>query len=128
MGLSTYARNGIVDGLQRNTPFVVPVWCGSIHDLDPGIEGASATETLIATETDRSQITMAACVDGESTATGDPSYWIIGAVDGLVTIGYVGLHDQFAAGHWMGREPITQPVQVAEGDKVSLTSFTTRSL
>lgn len=120
MGLSAYARNGVVAGILNNTPFVVPVWCGSLHAGDPGVEGTNAVATLVDTEEERSQITCAAPVNGVGSSTGDPATW---DVTGSATITHAGFHDAFSGGNWMGREPLAQPVQVANGDVVKLATF-----
>lgn len=121
MSLSAYARNGIVDGLLRNQPFVVPVLCGSLHDGDPLIEGGSAAGTLIDTAVERAPITSSAAVSGSSANTGDPASW---EIEESTTITHIGLHDALTSGNWLGREPVAQPVQVADGDTVRLTTFT----
>lgn len=121
MSLSAYARNGLVNTLLRNTPFVVPVLCASLHDADPLIEGGSAAGTVIDTTSERAPITSAAAVNGVGSNTGDPATW---DVREATTITHVGLHDALISGNWLGREPVTQPVQVADGDTVRLTTFT----
>jgi len=121
MSLSAYARNGIVDGLLRNQPFVVPVFCGSLHDGNPGVEGGSAAGTLVDTEEERGQIVSAASSNGIGNSTGDGATWV---ATEATTITYIGFHDAFTSGNWLGAEPLAQPVQVADGDTITLSTFT----
>lgn len=120
MGASTYLRNGITDSILRNQPLVVPVFCGSLHDSNPGDDGGSAVTSLVNTVEDRSQITAAASVDGLGASTGDPATW---EVEEATTITHVGFSDAFTAGNWLGTVPVNQPVTVADGDIVTLASF-----
>lgn len=121
MSLSAYARNGLVNTILRNTPLVVPVFAASLHDGDPLIEGGSAAGTLIDTAVERAPITSSAAVNGNGANTGDPASW---EIEESTTITHIGLHDALASGNWLGREPVAQPVQVADGDTVRLTTFT----
>ncbi len=121
MSLSAYARNGLVNTLLRNTPMVVSVFAASLHDGDPLIEGGSAAATLIDTSTERAPITSSSSSGGAASNTGDPASWDI---EESTTITHIGLHDALSSGNWLGREPVTQPVQVADGDVVRLTTFT----
>lgn len=120
MGASTYLRNGIVDSVLRNQPLVVPVFCGSLHDSNPGDDGANAATSLVNTVEDRAQITSSASVDGFGASTGDPATW---EVEEATTITHLGAHDAFTAGNWLGAVPVAQPVTVADGDVVHLASF-----
>ena len=123
MPISTYARNGIANGFMNNTPFVVPVVCGTLHDGDPGYAtGTNAATTLVDTEEDRSQIFSAAAVNGVTTSTGETE-WTIEETT-LTTLTHIGTHDAFSGGNWLGSEPLDQPVQVIDGDVVALASFT----
>ena len=121
MGLSEYARTGIVDGVLRNQPFVVPVVCASLYDNDPVEEdGSSAATYLVGTEEARSQVTCAAAVDGEGSSTGDPAEWV---VTESTTATYVGFYDALTSGNWLGSVRVDQPTSVADGDTVKLLTF-----
>lgn len=122
MPLSTYARDGIANGVVNNTPFVVPVLCATLHDGDPGsATGTNAATTLVDTEEDRAQIVSSASSNGVASSTGETTTW---TVEEATTLTHIGLHDAFSAGNWMGAEQLDQPVQVADGDVVTLSSFT----
>lgn len=121
MGLSTYARNGMVNGVLTNTPFVVPVVCASLYDSDPDEDdGSNAATALVATESARSQVTSASAVDGTGTSTGDPATWV---VTEATTITHVGCYDAASSGNWLGSERVDQPTAVADGDTVKLLTF-----
>lgn len=120
MGASTYLRNGITDSILRNQALVVPVFCGSLHKTNPGDDGTNAVTSLVNTVEDRSQITSAASVDGLGASTGDPATW---EVEEATTITHLGVSDAFTAGNWLGAVPLAQPVTVADGDVVTLASF-----
>lgn len=120
MGLSEYARNGIVNGVFTNAPFVVPVVAASLHNGNPGDEGTNAAATLVSADSDRAQITSAAADGGTAASTGDPATWHITEAG---TITYLGLHDAFSGGNWLGMTPVDQPTQVADGDTVTLSTF-----
>ena len=121
MGLSTYARNGIANGFVNGVPFVVPVQCFSLHDGNPGDEGTNAATTLIGTDEERAQATSSDATTGSTTSTGDPATW---SITETATITYLGQHDAFSGGNWLGAIVVDQPVTVADGDIVTLSSFT----
>lgn len=120
MGLSEYAKNGQADTLWGGQPFVVPTVAASLHNGNPGDEGTNATSTLISADSDRAQITCAAADGGTAASTGDPATWHITEAG---TVTYIGLHDAFSGGNWLGMTPVDTPAQVADGDIVKLTTF-----
>lgn len=121
MALSEYARTGIVDGVLRNDPFVVPVVCASLYDGDPNEDdGSTAATYLVATEEPRSQVTSAAAVDGVATSTGDPAEWV---TTESTTVTHVGFYDAATSGNWLGSVRVDQPTAVADGDTVKLLTF-----
>lgn len=120
MGISTYLRNGTVNGWVNNQPLVVPTFCASLHDGNPTDEGTNAATTLIDTEEDRSQITATDAASGTATGTGDPAKWTVEEHTTLTNIGY---HDAIAAGNFLGQSPVDQPVEVFDGDIVHLALF-----
>ena len=122
MPISTYLRNGIANGVMNNQALVVPVFCGTLHDGDPGFAtGSNAATTLVNTVEDRAQITSAAAVNGVVSSTGEPATWTI---EEATTLTHLGTYDAFSAGNWLGSEPLDQPVTVADGDTVTLSAFT----
>lgn len=120
MAASEYLRDGIVDSILRNQPLVVPVFCGSLHDSDPGDDGDNATPSLVNTVEDRAQITSSASTDGLGASTGDPATW---EVEEATTITHLGAHDAITGGNWLGKAVVAQPETVADGDTVRLASF-----
>lgn len=123
MPISTYARTGIANGVMNNTPFVVPVVCGTLHTADPEpATGTNQGTTLVDTEEGRAQIFSSAAATGTTTSTGETTWTI--AEPTLTTLTHIGIHDAFTAGNWLGSEQLDQPVEVVDGDVVSLTAFT----
>ena len=122
MGFSAYLRNGVTDSILRNQPLVVPVFAVSLHDSDPGDEGTSAASSLVSTEEERAQVTASASMDGLGQSTGDPATWEITEASST-TITYIGGHDAFTSGNWLGAAQVAQPVTVVDGDVVHLASF-----
>ena len=121
MGFSVELRNRVADAINRNTPLVVPVLAASIYKADPDADdGSNAAAALIDTAEPRSQIAADAASDGVATATGDSTSW---EVEEGTTLTHVGLHDAISGGTWLGSERVDQPVQVADGDVVSLASY-----
>lgn len=121
MGASTYLNEGIGDSVTRNQPLVVPGFFASLYEGNPGDDGDNAVTTLIDAVEERSQITFAANVDGVNASTGDPATW---EIEEAATISYLGVHDASTAGNWLGAVTVAQPVTVADGDVVTLASFT----
>ncbi len=120
MGASEYLRDGIVNSVLRNQPLVVPIFCGSLHDGDPGDDGGNAVASQVNSVEDRAQITSSASTDGVGASTGDPATW---EVEEATTITHLGAHDAITGGNWLGAAQVAQPVTVADGDTVTLASF-----
>lgn len=121
MGFSETIRNGIADGIGRNQWPSMPVLCGTIHKGDPDDDGTNAATTIADTQVDRAQITSAAAVDGVESSTGDPATWVM---EEGATLTHLGLHNAFSGGTFVGATELDQQATVAEGDTVSLLSFT----
>ena len=120
MAASELLRNGVVNSVLRNQPLVVPIFAASLHDADPGDDGDNATPSQVDCVENRSQITSATAVDGLGSSTGDPATW---EVEEPATLTYLGTHDAISSGNWLGSAQISQPVTVADGDTVTLASF-----
>ncbi len=117
MPWSEYARNGIVDSITRNKPFVVPMLAAQLHD---GAAGSAGTANPVDVEEDRSQITAAEAVDGVGLNTGADATWVS---EEATTITEMSFHDATTAGNFLVSEKLDQPVTVADGDTIALATF-----
>lgn len=117
MPWSEYARNGIVDSVTRNKPFVVPVLAAQLHD---GAAGSAGIANPVNVEEDRSQVTSAEAVDGVGLNTGADATWVS---EESTTVTEISFHDAMAAGNFLVSEKLDQPVTVADGDTIALATF-----